>query len=86
MRHEYCEKNGIIITYSDQDVAFEDRETAMSILISNDGTILHSNFKDDPVKTQYFLDKWGMLSDAGLFLCSGGTSFRECDKDLASQK
>ena len=27
-----------------------------------------------------------MLSDAGLFLCSGGTSFRECDKDLASQK
>ena len=61
MRHEYCEKNGIIITYSDQDVAFEDRETAMSILISNDGTILHSNFRDDPVKTQYFLEDFGRI-------------------------
>ena len=56
MRHEYCEKNGIIITYSDHDVSFEERDTAMSILISNDGTILHSNFKDNPEKTQYFLD------------------------------
>ena len=56
MRHEYCEKNGIIITYSDTDVAFEERDTAMSILISNDGVILHNNFKADPKKTQYFLD------------------------------
>ena len=56
MRHEYCEKNGIIITYSDTDVAFEERDTAMSILISNDGVILHNNFKEDAKKTQYFLD------------------------------
>ena len=39
MRHEYCEKNGIIITYSDTDVAFEERDTAMSILISNTNTL-----------------------------------------------
>ena len=56
MRHEYCEKNGIIITYSDADVAFEERETAMAILISNDGSILHNNFADDPEKTQRFLE------------------------------
>ena len=56
MRHEYCEKNGILITFSDKDVAFEDRESAKSILISNEGTILHSNFTDEPNKEQYFLD------------------------------
>ena len=56
MRHEYCEKNGIIITYSDSDVAFEERETALSILISNNGSILHNNFADDPEKTQRFLE------------------------------
>ena len=56
MRHEYCEKNGIMITYSDTDVAFEERDTAMSILISNDGSILHNNFSDDVEKTQSFLD------------------------------
>ena len=56
MRHEYCEKNGIMITYSDSDVAFEERETALAILISNDGSILHNNFADDPEKTQRFLE------------------------------
>ena len=56
MRHEYCEKNGIIITYTDADVAFEERDTALAILISNDGTILHNNFADDLEKTQRFLD------------------------------
>ena len=56
MRHEYCEKNGIIITYSDSDVAFEERATALAILISNDGTILHNNFADDPDKTKRFLE------------------------------
>ena len=48
MRHEYCEKNGIIITYSDSDVAFEERETALSILISNNGSILHKNKRSAP--------------------------------------
>ena len=56
MRHEYCEKNGIIITYSDPDVAFEERATALAILISNDGTILHNNFADDSDKTKRFLE------------------------------
>ena len=56
MRLEYCEKNGIIITYSDTDVAFEERDTAMAILISNDGSIVHNNFSDDPKKTQRFLE------------------------------
>ena len=56
MRHEYCEKNGILITYSDQDVAFEEMETAKAILISNDGRILHNNFLDDKEKTHYFLE------------------------------
>jgi hypothetical protein len=55
MRHEYCEKNGVMITYSDEDVAFEEIDSAKAILISNDGTILHSNFEDDPAKTQKFL-------------------------------
>jgi hypothetical protein len=55
MRHEYCEKNGILITYTDSDVAFEENSTAESILISNDGTILHNNFSDDPKKTEAFL-------------------------------
>ncbi len=56
MRKEYCEKNGIMITYSDQDVAFEECSTAMAILISNDGKILHNNFASDPEKTKNFLD------------------------------
>ena len=56
MRHEYCEKNGILITYTDMDVAFEERNTAMSILVSNDGSILHNNFAEDQDKTQHFLD------------------------------
>ncbi len=56
MRQEYCEKNGIMITYTDTDVAFEERETAKSILITNDGRILHSNFTEDAEKTESFMD------------------------------
>ena len=58
MRREYCEKNGIIITYTDTDVAFEERDTAKAILISNDGIILHNNFGDEPEKTNYFLEDY----------------------------
>ena len=61
MRNEYCEKNGILITYSDEDVAFEERETAMSILISNNGTIKHNNFSDNPDKTRSFLEDFRRL-------------------------
>lgn len=56
MRHEYCKKNGIMITYTDPDVAFEDTNTAESILVANDGTIIHNNFDADPQRTQKFLD------------------------------
>ena len=55
MRHEYCEKNGVRITYSDTDVAFEENDTAMVILIANNGTIIHNNFADNPEKTERFL-------------------------------
>lgn len=55
MRHEYCEKNGVRITYSDTDVAFEENDTAMAILIANNGTIIHNNFADNPEKTERFL-------------------------------
>lgn len=47
MRKEFCEKDGILITYTENDVCFEDCKTAESILLKNDGTIVHSNFNDD---------------------------------------
>lgn len=43
-RKEFCEKDGIRITYTDKDVCFEDIKTADSILLKNDGEIIHSNF------------------------------------------
>ena len=45
-----------MITYTDTDVVFEESDTAMSILISNDGSILHNNCSEDKAKTQHFLD------------------------------
>ncbi len=54
MRKEFCEKDGIRITYTDNDVCFEDMQTAESVLIKNDGEILHSNF--DEGKNQYYQD------------------------------
>lgn len=52
MRNEFCEKDGILITYTESDVCFEDCKTAEAILIANDGTILHSNFNNE--KNEYF--------------------------------
>ena len=52
MRNEFCEKDGILITYTDSDVCFEDCKTAESILLKNDGEILHSNF--DQKRNEYF--------------------------------
>ena len=54
MRKEFCEKDNILITYTDDDVCFEDLTTADSILLSNDGKIIHSNFSED--KNQFFID------------------------------
>ena len=51
-RKEFCEKDGILITYSDKDVCFEDCKTAESILLKNDGSIIHSNFDNE--KNVYF--------------------------------
>ena len=70
MRHEYCEKNGYFITYSDTDVAFEEKDTAMSILISNDGTILHNNFNDDVEKTKVFLEDFHRIYSTVCFFRS----------------
>lgn len=54
LRKEFCEKDGIYISYTDNDVCFEDLSTAESILLSNNGEIIHSNFDDE--KNQYFKD------------------------------
>ena len=51
-RKEFCEKDGILITYTDSDVCFEDCKTAESILLKNNGEIIHSNF--DFQKNEYF--------------------------------
>lgn len=39
MRKEFCEKDGILITYTTDDVCFEELETADSILLKNNGEI-----------------------------------------------
>ena len=51
-RKEFCEKDGILITYTDYDVCFEDCKTAEAVLLKNDGTVIHSNF--DSEKNEYF--------------------------------
>jgi len=45
------EKDGILITYTNDNVCFEDTKTAESILLSNDGQILHSNFDDKKISS-----------------------------------
>lgn len=52
MRKEFCEKDGIYISYTNDDVCFEDITTAESILLKNNGEIIHSNFDED--KNQFF--------------------------------
>ena len=62
MRKEFCEKDGILITYSENDVCFEDRKTADSILLSNEGKIIHSNFDDE--KSSYFAEYFTKIYSA----------------------
>ena len=52
MRKEFCEKDNILITYTENEVCFEDCKTAESVLLANDGTVIHSNFNDE--KNEYF--------------------------------
>ena len=54
MRKEFCEKDGILITYTENDVCFEDCKSAEAVLLQNDGTIIHSNFEDE--RNVYFQD------------------------------
>ena len=51
-RKIFCEKDGILITYTDNDVCFEDSKTAEAILLTNRGAVIHSNF--DGEKNEYF--------------------------------
>lgn len=46
VRKEFCEKDGIYISYSNDDICFEDIKTAESILLKNNGEIIHSNFDE----------------------------------------
>lgn len=54
MRKEFCEKDGILITYTNSDVCFEDCKTAESILLKNNGEIIHSNFDEE--RNKFFID------------------------------
>ena len=70
MRREFCEKDGILITYTDSDVCFEDCNTAESILLKNNGEIIHSNFDEE--KNAYFINYLKQIYQ-------GITSFRNLD-------
>lgn len=52
VRREFCEKDNIHITYTDDTVSFEDMTTADAILFKNDGSIIQNNFDEE--KTSYF--------------------------------
>lgn len=56
MRKHFCEKDGISITYLDENVCFEDVSSAESILFSNDGSIIFNNYENDPVRVEYFTE------------------------------
>ena len=45
-RKEFCIKDGILITYTDDDVCFENQSTADAILFKNDGSIVFNNFDE----------------------------------------
>lgn len=70
MRKEFCEKDGILITYTVYDVCFEELETAESILLKNNGEIIHSNFDEERNKffQNYLKQIYGAI-----------TSFRNMD-------
>lgn len=61
VRHEFVEKDGIRITYMDDNICFEDMKTADAILIDNDGQIIHNNFDNE--RTEYFLAYWHKIYD-----------------------
>jgi len=60
-RREFVEKDGIRITYLDDNVCFEDMQKADAILIDNQGGIIHNNF--DAERTAFFLAYWRKIYD-----------------------
>ena len=70
MRKEFCEKDGVLITYTDKDICFEELKSAESILLDNNGNIIHSNFDEE--KNEYYKDYLKQIY-------SGITSFRNLD-------
>ena len=61
MRTEFCVKDGIRITYTAENVSFEDVVTAESILIDNSGEVIFNNYSDDEVKTQWYIDYYKQI-------------------------
>ena len=59
-----------MITYTDTDVVFEESDTAMSILISNDGSILHNNFSEDKEKAASSSSDASLLYGSSSGVCS----------------
>ncbi len=51
MRHDYCEKDGIYIKCTDNDVCFEDVNTAETVLVLNDGMLAINNFDKKRTET-----------------------------------
>lgn len=58
-RIEYWTKDGIYVSYTDNDIAFEELATVSGILIKNDGTIVFNNF--DAEKTKYFIEYFNRI-------------------------
>jgi len=68
MRQEYCVKNEISITYNDDNVSFENLETAEAIVIANDREILINNFDKD--QTEYFMNWYSRIYDTIVYFRS----------------
>lgn len=51
-RREFCLKDDILITYDASTVCFENTVTADSILLKNNGEIIHSNF--DSAENEFY--------------------------------
>lgn len=56
MRKQFCIIDKILISYLDENVCFEELDTAESILFDNTGKILFNNFNDEKTKfyEEYF--------------------------------
>ncbi|MBP5520258.1 MAG: hypothetical protein J6X84_06745 [Treponema sp.] len=70
MRKEFCRKDGYLITYSDEDVCFEERETKDRVLLKNNGEIISSDF--DYERNKFFINYLNQIYQ-------GITTFRNLD-------